>query len=323
MGSRPSTFPLTTSGRLRLFSTTELLSLPAPTWMIDPIMPQGGLVGLYGPPGSFKSFVAIDWALSVATGYLWQGLPTERGYVLYIAAEGGTGIGQRALSWLTERGISPAEANNVAWLTEAIPVYAESEDMDILLERVNEEVKIQPGLVIVDTLARCFDGDENTQLDMGRFVRGIDRMRQEFQATVIVVHHTRLDGDRERGNTALRGAADTMIATHRSGKSDKFTLECTKQKDAIEFETLALRMQQVEGTSSAVVGKRALDKSIQRQAQMLAILQDAGNLKADDWFSLTEPLKIPRSTFFYDIARLAKTGVISKKKGVWGVNSLT
>ena len=46
----------------------------------------------YTTPASFKSFLAIDWALSVAHGRDWNGRPTAQGAVVYLAMEGQAGI---------------------------------------------------------------------------------------------------------------------------------------------------------------------------------------------------------------------------------------
>ncbi len=91
---------------------------------------------------------------------------------------------------------------------------------------------------------------------MGRFVAGADRFRNEFDAAVIVVHHTRLDGDRERGNTAFLGAADSMLSI--SKKKNKqgrlgLWLECNKQKDAEEFKEIELIRKDVKAADSQVI----------------------------------------------------------------------
>lgn len=249
--ARASRLSLTTPGRLRLYSTQELLRLPSPRWQVQDILPAGGLVGLYGQPGTGKSFIAIDLAMCVASGLPWHGHQViQQGFVLYISAEGGTGIGKRVQAWLSSNGVSP-DAAHIGWLIEAIPINNDSEDMDILFERLGNELEINPSLVIIDTLARCFDGDENQQEDMGRFVAGADRIRQEFKSTVIVVHHTRLDGERERGNTAFRGAADTMCAVER--KNGVITLKCNKQKDAEEFVDHAFALSVIPQHESCVI----------------------------------------------------------------------
>ena len=69
----------------------EMADLPAPEWMIDGLVPQDGLVVLYGVPAAGKSFLALDWALSVATGVPWLGREVREGEVVYIYAEGARG----------------------------------------------------------------------------------------------------------------------------------------------------------------------------------------------------------------------------------------
>ena len=315
MGSRPASFSLTTPGPLRLYSTTELLRMPPPTWLIEPIIPAGGLVGLYGPPGTCKSFLAIDMALSVASTRPWQGHETTHGPVLYIAAEGSTGITKRVLAWLETRVVKPGDVD-VAWLTTGVPVNVDSDDMTRLMDRLMEELPSPPTLVIVDTLARCFDGDENQQEDMGRFIAGIDWMRHEFGSTVMVVHHTRLDGDRERGNTAFRGAADAMLSVKRSGNGT-IHVECTKQKDAEEFKGLSFDLVGVPGTDSCVVSTdaRQAQKEV-RTGEILHILRTLGPLTWDAWLSSSG---IARTTFHRTVVELKEKGEIIREKGQWRV----
>ena len=81
---RPRDFTLTSNGPLRLYSTAELLGFAPPTYLIDKLLPQGGLVGLYGLPGAAKTFLAIDLALHVAMGLPWLGRATAPGNVLYV-----------------------------------------------------------------------------------------------------------------------------------------------------------------------------------------------------------------------------------------------
>ena len=85
------------------------------------------------------------------------------------------------------------------------------------VRRLVQEMKergLAPGLIVVDTLARCFGaGDENTQKDMNAFVAGADELRAQFSGcTVVVVHHMPKSSTKtERGSGALSGAADTVL----------------------------------------------------------------------------------------------------------------
>lgn len=319
MGSHPRNFTLTVPGPVRLYSTAEMLALPEPTWLIDTIMPAGGLVGLYGPPGVGKSFVAVDLAMSVASGRSWQGHPVTQGYVLYVSAEGGSGMGKRIAAWLQVRGVKPADAY-AAWVTEPVFINLESDGMAALMDRIINELNAIPSLIVLDTLARCFDGDENQQEDMGRFIAGVDRLRKEFDATVIIVHHTRLDGERERGNTAFRGAADTMLSL--ALKKGKLVLACNKQKDAEDFEDVELELKPVPSVKSCIVMPKGYTIKAQVTGgaeELLRRLAEHGPLSWDDWLGIMEPL--PRATFQRRVVILRDNGKIIKENGLWAAIS--
>jgi hypothetical protein len=306
----PSTLSLTAPGRVRLYSTAELLKLPPPEWLVDGIMPAGGLVGLYGAPGDGKSFLALDIALSVATGRPWHGHPVKRDYVLYIAAEGGTGMGKRARAWLLHYGVEAPDVS-MAWMIDSLPVHAESSDLDTLLERLEHEVDRRPGLVIIDTLARCFDGNENQQEDMGRFVNGVDKFRRAYGATTLVIHHTGLASGRERGSTSFRGAAETMMSVDMNQQTQTMTITCDKQKDALRFEPINLTLTDVVEAESAVLTQPGLEAAIARKAELLAILvkgpRTAKQIQAKSHGELS------RSTLFRLLRDTVKTGEIIKE----------
>ena len=317
MASRPSILALTRPGPLRLFNTVELLRLPPPRWLVQDILPAGGLVGLYGPPGDGKSFLAIDLALCVASGQAWHGHPVDRGFALYVSGEGGTGIGKRVQAWLSSHEVS-ANKVNIAWLTESMPISSTSEDMDVLFGRLNNEVEQTPSLVVIDTLARCFDGDENLQEDMGRFIAGVDRLRREFHATVIVVHHTRLDAERERGSTAFRGAADTMLSVARKGKQGPIELSCNKQKDAEEFETTWFDLKVIPVTMRGVADTSCVVESqAQSRSQEILTMLKAYPRRFSEF--QRERSHIPKASLARELVRLAKTGEITKKNGLYRI----
>ena len=82
-----------------LLTRSALRQLPKPEPLIDNVLDQGTVALLYGKWGTYKSFIALDWAASVATGRAWQGRPTEQRRVLYIAAEGAFGLNGRIDAW--------------------------------------------------------------------------------------------------------------------------------------------------------------------------------------------------------------------------------
>ncbi|HXQ29786.1 MAG TPA: AAA family ATPase, partial [Gemmatimonadales bacterium] len=74
--------------RFHLRTAAQLMALDPPAWQLEHYLPESALTVLYGPPGSGKSFLALAWALTIARGVPWLECQTQRGPVIYVAAEG-------------------------------------------------------------------------------------------------------------------------------------------------------------------------------------------------------------------------------------------
>lgn len=208
----------------RFLTLADLDALPTPAPLIDNVIDQGTLAVLYGPWGLGKTFVAIDWAASVATGRPWQGRPTKQAKVLYIAAEGAQGFKKRLSAWQHAWNRTIPGDHFIVY-PDAVNLMDRSGVAELLgLVRYDGYE-----FVVVDTLARCTEGaDENTSRDMGMAIGSLDRIRRAT-GTVLAVHHPRKDGITLRGSSAIEGAADTVYAMRK--RDTGFILERTKRKD--------------------------------------------------------------------------------------------
>lgn len=227
--------------------------IPAP-WVVKDVLRDNSILLVYGQRGSYKSFYALDLACSIATDTPFLGREVHQsGLVIYIAAEGSGGMVQRVRAW---KQAHPEIQRHIPvyFVTEPAVVTAESDDMELLIERIRALIEWQdagwmdeetghyydhvtasdwPVLIVIDTLARCFIGDENEAEDMGCFVQGVDRLRAEFNTSVLVVHHSGRDASHERGSTVLPGAADTIFKITDQG-GGAIRVQCEKMKDSGE-----------------------------------------------------------------------------------------
>lgn len=152
--------------RARLLSSDALDELPPPEWLIDGIFVKNTLAVVYGRPGAGKSFLALDFALSIATGTWWCGRQVAPGRVLYVAAEGAGGLSQRKLAWQRHKNVLTVE--RITWLPMAVNLLdiAQSEALASLSAEMKPGLAaptVKPALVVIDTLARCLvGGDENS-----------------------------------------------------------------------------------------------------------------------------------------------------------------
>lgn len=228
----PDVFPL--------LSVADLANLKPPEFLIDGILPAGGFSVLFGPSGVGKSFLALDWALCVASGLAWYGNQSKPGWVLYIAAEGRSGLGIRVQAW--QHGRRQAEVERIRFLPEAVN-FLDAAHL-AKARRTLTELPEPPVLVVVDTMARSMiGGDENAARDVGMFIDAADELCKASGAARLIVHHTGKNGEDERGSSALRGAADLMAALKPDDAGIR--LECVKAKDSEEFEPWNLHLESV------------------------------------------------------------------------------
>lgn len=234
------------SRALRIVDIDDLSTLRPPKWIVRGVMPENGFVGLYGPPGSLKSFVVLDMAMSIATGKEWRGKRVTPGYVLYVAGEGQAGMQKRIAGWRDSFGAGLAKPM-FGMVPQAVAMP--TDQLGELLELIGS-LAVKPSLIVLDTLARTFGGgDENSQRDMNAYVHAVDTLRSETGATVLVVHHSGKDADKgARGSSAFAGAVDTLIQVTRRGQSVTLVNSAPfgKQKDAEEFADVHLRSVQVQ-----------------------------------------------------------------------------
>lgn len=233
---------------LILLSFGALLGLPAARWLIRHVLRRGELSVLFGPSGCGKTFVALDMALRIALGLDWWGHAVAPGVVVYVAGEGLYSIRERAKAWIQQFDDPDKYRElldrNFQVLGDAVSFL----DVDAFerLIKVVSDMPEKPALIVVDTLARSMaGGDENSAKDMGLFVQACDRLRTISGATVLLVHHAGKENQRsERGSSALRGAADTMLVV--SKEERVIRVECDKQKEGEAFASLNFELDVVE-----------------------------------------------------------------------------
>ncbi|MDN3520018.1 AAA family ATPase [Halomonas ramblicola] len=224
-----------------------LKSARAPEWLIKGILERGAFGAVIGPPGSGKSLAVIDIAVCVATGMPCFGREVAKGLVIYICGEGHAGVVRRCSAKSIHSGVSLAFAPLFISRTSTQLDRADAAAMARAhISEIVEQTGQDPVLIIVDTLARNFEGDENSAADMGAFVRNLDAIGQEWGATVLVVHHTGKDARQgARGSTALRGALDAEYSIFKD-VGGNVVLRSEKMKDAAPPQPMSFEMESVE-----------------------------------------------------------------------------
>lgn len=255
-----------TSGRFRFVDRSGADHIRAPEWLIEGTLPAGAYAILYGDSGTFKSFIALDMAMSIASGTsfpwagTWDGV-TSQGNVLFCLGEGRPEFKKRIQAWEQEHW--QGKPVNGIYLADPVPTV--SEELEPFL---NGAAAMSPTykLIVIDTLGRAMQGaNENAQEHASTFTRLVQVLQSTFDATILVLHHVGKDKEM-RGSTVFRADADTVIRAEREPHAMVTTLTMVKQKDATEWEDAKLVSLKSVGDSLVAVKPEAR----QEQATPLA-----------------------------------------------------
>jgi hypothetical protein len=204
-------------------------------WLIRDYLPMDSTAALLGESGAGKSFLMIDMALCVATGKEWHGHKTKQGAVFYVIGEGQSGITARCEAWEIHSGITTDDSTPF-FCTEGAILLPDKGNLIELMSNIDGWIKStgqRPALIVFDTLARCFIGEENSAKDTGAYIQSMDTLRRSFGCCVVNVHHTGKDATKGgRGSSALKGAWDMELCLHNlHNQGDLKRLEMTKSKE--------------------------------------------------------------------------------------------
>lgn len=199
-----------------ILTLSELQNVPKPQPLLPGRLNLNSLAWIAGPPGSYKTFLALDYALKVA----------EHHPILYVAGEGLSGLYQRVEAW---EHANHKSVVNTWWLPRAVPVT--HTDWYALCDAARA---IGAKLVVLDTQARMSGNlDENSAPEMGQYINGCEALKRATGGCVLSNHHSSKNGSHLRGSTVVQGAADTIFTIEvRDGTVGVHNL---KQKDMKQY----------------------------------------------------------------------------------------
>ena len=299
-------------------------------WLVDSYIEEDALTVMYGPPGKGKSFVALDLSCCIASGLPFHGHEVRAGVAIYVAGEGHNGIARRLHAWAQHNQTTVPELMFISEAPTDLSSASNAVHVAEAVQQIADSTGEAPVLIVIDTMARNFGGDENSATDVGQFIRNVDALRRHWKATVLIVHHSGKDGDRgARGSSALKGAADAEYEVSRSEEDKLVRLIPRKMKDADEptslaFELIGVMVRDNDGNlvsgaalrraeytapvapASAKLGKQqkaALDVLEEMHTEVANRLKEQGRddhpiyITVDAWKARCEKADIPRQRF--------------------------
>ena len=159
---------------------------------------------LTGDGGVGKSLLAAQLGVAVATGREWIGLKPKRGPVLFVSAEDDLAeIHRRLVDIAASQGINLANIDNmyvsslaghdaVMGAPEGRTSVIKKTDLWKSLERLVADIK--PSLVVLDTSADVFGGNEIVRTEVRQFVGILRGLAIENSLAVVLLSHPSLTG---------------------------------------------------------------------------------------------------------------------------------
>ena len=224
------------------------MPIPEGVFLLEPYLPRGGIVVLYGLPTLGKTAIVWSMAQAVQTGQPWLGLPTVQSNVLLVNLDMPMNLVQNR--WQDAE--PPFEPTFSAFFddmsvdcTQFLSNYPD-ERHRIIQDKLEEmHSRHRFGLVCVDALREVVLGDIN--------ISGTPRLvynafKRVFPgATILFVHHERKSNVQYGGGDPLQSAAGSMEFMNiaqvavQFAKKNKFTfLEHLKTQASAQFDSLPI-----------------------------------------------------------------------------------
>ncbi|MEL7798756.1 AAA family ATPase [Idiomarina loihiensis] len=205
---------------------------PNQLWLVPDLIPSQSIGMLYGPPGSFKSFTAIDICCKLVTGASFNGAPLESHLAAYLTLEAESSFPKRVKGWevLNElkvdrrmvqvySGFDGSDKESVEKLAYGLNSWAERRGMPL-------------GVIIVDTMTLATMGlDENSNNQMSKFTANCGRLSALTGASVLIIHHPGKGRSDPRGSSSLVANMDYLIKIDSEPSGLSFVLNVEKQRD--------------------------------------------------------------------------------------------
>ncbi|HET7409822.1 MAG TPA: AAA family ATPase [Paracoccaceae bacterium] len=190
----------------RFFSASELDGKPVPPreWLVPDLIPSSTVTLLSGDGGTGKSLIALQLAVSIAAARNWLGHHVNSGQVMYLSAEDDKDELHRRLNDISRaEGIPLADLERLSVRSLAgedalLATVMQNTNVLVatgLMKELSEYAQsVEPSLIVLDTLADLFAGNENDRAQARQFIGLMRGLAIANRCAVVVLSHPSLSG---------------------------------------------------------------------------------------------------------------------------------
>jgi hypothetical protein len=178
----------------RLVNWKEYKNLPRSeqTWIVDGIVPTGGLVNIYGRPKIGKSYLAMGLGLAIADPNMgnWMGYSiTQHGRVAYIQVDTPREFWMDRMADIEDSGVSIPDDFYMAD-PELVPYPFNALSGDCIhLYNIIAALDPRPIVVFIDTLREIHSGNEDNSTDMRNVIGAL--VKAAAGSAIVLISHSR------------------------------------------------------------------------------------------------------------------------------------
>lgn len=285
------------------FPAGQFLRMPLPStpFLIDGWLPRQGKMEIYGQAKAGKSTLSLQIADAVGSGKDFLGRKTEKGKVLVLQFEMGIEV-------LQKRMLATGRRYENVFVGTRFDLKLDVTQGKELVEQAISAV--EPDLVIIDPLYKCFQGDENDTKDMRSILDFLDIMIGRYKCSTLIMHHMGKDLTKGgRGAVVLEDWCDSVVELrvadrgNASGQTGKIIPKLLRHAGGDAYEPVSIRMEGLEFVSTNA--PRTADFKI------LEYAREHGKFSIQTFLDGEEKIG-SRSTVYDAIARLITMGSIKK-----------
>jgi hypothetical protein len=282
-------------------------SIETASWLLKPYIERRSLILMVGAEGTFKSFLALHWALQIAAA---------REPVLFLSAEG-RGLSRRIRAWCkAQRAGAP---NGWADTLHNMPFLAIERPLNLsdleTLAFLNQELaakQFKPAFVVVDTLTRNSNGlVERSNEDFMQYLNAVDQaLRVSHGASVLFVHHIgHAANERARGPASMSQATDAnFLLTRPDPLRPCVTVKSGRMKDCEPPAPFEIQAEVIELDEAGEDGRPETSLALHITDNMPTLRRPTGKQQIALLAELEERARLPGAVGVWTIEEVRRIG---------------
>jgi hypothetical protein len=292
-------------------------------WLIEGLWTEEAVGMVSGQPKLGKTWLALDLALSVATGTAAlerYAVPNAGSVLLFAAEDSPKAVRSRLEGLCLRRNLRIESVPLNVILTPSLRLDTR-EDQERLAQAV---ARHRPRLLVLDPFVRLHRIDENRALEVSAVLAYLRQLQREQHVAILVVHHARKAGaESAQAGLSLRGSGDfyawgdaylylrrkranlEMIVEHRNAPR-------TDPVDLVLREDGAVHLEVVTAVATPIEREGALDGL---KGRILETLGRCGPAMTQE--SLRAELKVRLQSVVSALRELERDGGLKRVAGGW------